>query len=149
MSLADLAAGERRRTQLAQQHAWCERQAGRRARPPAAVADLPQASREELVEVATLFAGRLPGWEGPQSTDPWTLAVDADGGEWLRAAVGVFASFAPPVVLFLLVFDARHATCIDAAKAFFSAFGAGFDNIADRQTNPRRPDCRPSGRCPE
>ncbi|KAH8098913.1 STAS domain containing protein [Aureococcus anophagefferens] len=38
----------------------------------------------------------------------------------------VFASFAPPVVLFLLVFDARHATCIDAAKAFFSAFGAGF-----------------------
>ena len=44
------------------------------------VADLPQASREELVEVATLFAGRLPGWEGPQSTEPWTLAVDADGG---------------------------------------------------------------------
>ena len=44
------------------------------------VADLPQASREELVEVATLFAGRLPGWEGPQATDPWTLAVDADGG---------------------------------------------------------------------
>ena len=44
------------------------------------VADLPQASREELVEVATLFAGQLPGWEGPQSTDPWTLAVDADGG---------------------------------------------------------------------
>ena len=41
---------------------------------------MPQASREELVEVATLFAGRLPGWEGPQSTDPWTLAVDTDGG---------------------------------------------------------------------
>ena len=40
----------------------------------------PRASREEHVEVATLFAGRLPGWEGPQATDPWTLAVDSDGG---------------------------------------------------------------------